>query len=40
MWLFFNAAKKYGTRNFSTHAQPLDALVETEFWSSETIVED
>ncbi len=39
-WIMFNAMKKYGTRNFSTHAQPLDGLIETWFWSVQTIVED
>ena len=27
-------------RNFSSHAQPLDALIDVNFWSCETIVED
>lgn len=27
-------------RNFSSHAQGLDALIETDFWSTRTIVED
>ena len=27
-------------RNFSSHAQSLDALIETSFWSTRTIVED
>ncbi len=27
-------------RNFSSHAQSLDALIETNFWSTRTIVED
>lgn len=27
-------------RNFSSHAQSLDALIETDFWSTRTIVED
>lgn len=39
-WILFNSLKKYWMRNFSTHAQPLDALIELEFWSRETIVED
>jgi hypothetical protein len=39
-WVMFNAVKKYGTRNFSTHMQPLDALIELDFWSVQTIVED
>jgi hypothetical protein len=38
--VMFNAVKKYGTRNFSTHMQPLDALIELDFWSVQTIVED
>jgi len=32
--------KKYGTKNFSTHMQPLSGLLKTDFWSTETIVED
>ncbi len=39
-WMLFNSLKKFGMRNFSTHAQSLDALIETDFWSKETIVED
>lgn len=39
-WILFNSLKKFGMRNFSTHAQPLDALIELKFWSYETIVED
>lgn len=39
-WILFNSLKKFGMRNFSTHAQPLDALIELNFWSCETIVED
>jgi hypothetical protein len=27
-------------RNFSSHAQSLDALIETDFWSVRTVVED
>ena len=27
-------------RNFASHSQPLDALVEMDFWSTHTIVED
>lgn len=30
----------YLLRNFSSHAQSLDALIEMDFWSTETIVED
>lgn len=39
-WILFNFTKVRGTRNFSTHAQPLDGLLETHFWSKQTIVED
>ncbi len=38
--IIFNATKKYWVRNFSTHAQSLDALIELDFWSNQTIVED
>jgi hypothetical protein len=27
-------------RNFSAHAQPMAALIDTDFWSVRTIVED
>lgn len=39
-WILFNFTKVRGTRNFSTHAQPLDGLLDTHFWSKQTIVED
>ncbi len=39
-WILFNFTKVRGTRNFSTHAQPLDGLIETHFRSKQTIVED
>lgn len=39
-WILFNFTKKYWPRNFSSHAQPLDALIELHFWSKQTIVED
>jgi hypothetical protein len=28
------------SRNFSAHAQPMQALIETDFWSTRTVVED
>lgn len=28
------------SRNFSAHAQPMQSLIETDFWSTRTIVED
>lgn len=39
-WIMFNSMKSLWMKNFSTHAQPLDALIELNFWSCETIVED
>jgi cellulose synthase/poly-beta-1,6-N-acetylglucosamine synthase-like glycosyltransferase len=30
----------HALRNFSSHAQPLAALIETDYWSARTIVED
>lgn len=30
----------HALRNFSSHAQPMSALIETDFWSVRTIVED
>lgn len=39
-WILFNFTKKFWPRNFSSHAQPLDALIDLWFWSKQTIVED
>lgn len=39
-WVLFNFVKKYWPKNFSSHAQPLDALIDLDFWSVQTIVED
>jgi hypothetical protein len=39
-WILFNFTKKFGPRNFSSHAQPLDGLLDSHFWSKQTIVED
>jgi len=30
----------HALRNFSAHAQPMAALIETDFWSARTVVED
>ena len=35
-----NTMRPHMLRNFASHAQPLDALVEMDFWSKRTIVED
>jgi cellulose synthase/poly-beta-1,6-N-acetylglucosamine synthase-like glycosyltransferase len=40
---FFNlvvSLRGHALRNFSSHAQPMAALIETDFWSVRTIVED
>jgi cellulose synthase/poly-beta-1,6-N-acetylglucosamine synthase-like glycosyltransferase len=34
------AMRLHALRNFSSHAQPLSGLIETNFWSARTIVED
>lgn len=39
-WNISLSMRPHLIRNFSAHAQSLSALVETEFWSKETIVED
>lgn len=35
-----NSMRLHALRNFSAHAQSLDALIDTDFWSVRTIVED
>ena len=35
-----NSMRPHALRNFSAHSQSLDALLETDFWSMRTIVED
>ncbi len=32
--------RQHALRNFSSHAQPMAALIETDFWSARTVVED
>lgn len=39
-WMLVQSMRPHLLRNFSAHAQSLDALVETDFWSTKTIVED
>lgn len=39
-WILFNSTKTFWMRNFSTHSQPLEALIKVNFWSTQTIVED
>ena len=40
---FFNltqTVRPFSLRNFASHSQPLDALIDMDFWSTRTIVED
>jgi hypothetical protein len=40
---FFNivvSLRQHALRNFSAHAQPMAALIKTDFWSVRTVVED
>lgn len=39
-WMLVQGLRQHMLRNFSSHAQPLHALIETDFWSVRTIVED
>ncbi len=39
-WMLVQGLRHHTLRNFSAHAQPLNALIETKFWSTRTIVED
>ena len=39
-WNIISAMRPHMLRNFASHAQPMDALVEMDFWSVRTIVED
>ncbi len=39
-WNIVLALRPHMLRNFSAHAQPMNALIETDYWSVRTIVED
>lgn len=39
-WQMIESTRPYRMRNFSAHAQSLEALIKTNFWSTRTIVED
>lgn len=39
-WMMIQGLRQHMLRNFSSHAQPLHSLIETDFWSVRTIVED
>ena len=40
IWNLICTMRPHTLRNFASHSQPLDALVEMNFWSTRTIVED
>lgn len=39
-WNIISSMRPHLLRNFASHSQPMDALVEMDFWSKRTIVED
>lgn len=39
-WNIIGSMRPNQLRNFASHSQPMDALVEMDFWSTRTIVED
>lgn len=39
-WNIISSMRPDRLRNFASHSQPMDALVEMDFWSKRTIVED
>lgn len=39
-WNIISSVRPHVLRNFASHSQPMDALVEMNFWSTRTIVED
>lgn len=39
-WTIISSMRPHTLRNFAAHSQPLDALVEMDYWSTRSIVED
>lgn len=39
-WNIISSMRPHILRNFASHSQPMDALVEMNFWSTKTVVED
>lgn len=39
-WYVVLSLRQHMSRNFSSHAQPMEALIDTDFWSTRSIVED
>lgn len=40
LWNLISTVRPYSLRNFASHTQPLAALIDMDFWSTKTIVED
>ncbi|MEJ6488405.1 hypothetical protein PQI23_01565 [Leucobacter sp. USCH14] len=40
LWNLISTVRPYTLRNFASHSQPMSALVEMDYWSRRTIVED
>jgi hypothetical protein len=40
MFYIVNTQRPHLSRNFSAHAQPMQSLIEMDFWSTRTVVED
>lgn len=39
-WTIINSLRPHMLRNFAAHSQPMHSLIDTDFWSVRTIVED
>lgn len=39
-WSIISSMRPHIMRNFAAHSQPMEALVEMDFWSTRTVVED
>lgn len=39
-WMIVQALRPHSLRNFSSHAQSMQALIDTDFWSVRSVVED
>ena len=39
-WHMIESTRSYRLRNFAAHSQSLEAIIDTDFWSVDTIVED
>jgi hypothetical protein len=40
LFYIVNTQRPHLSRNFSAHAQPMQSLIDTDFWSTRTVVED